>query len=155
MGASAAAERGSKNKTTGSLACLLPEGSELVPYMGRGWGYVQGPGQRAHLGVLPTLRWWCVQGACIVTAFAPNTVFASGSSKVTGGFFGLFVSFRSRICPKSHTVSLYFVAQGEVRPGASTEAQQQRVPDPSLSQGLGCWLLPGSAPHLTPARGGG
>ena len=60
--------------------------------------------------------------------FASNTVFASGSSEMAvADFFGLFVS----LCPEceltahahsyfwSHTVSLYFVAGGEVCPGTN------------------------------------
>ena len=58
------------------------------------------------------------------------------SSKVTVGFFGLFVSFCPEFAPatpvgsyfQSYTVSLYFVAQGEVCPSASTAAKGPRVP---------------------------
>ena len=53
------------------------------------------------------------------------------------GFFGLFVSFCPEFAPatpvgsyfQSYTVSLYFVAQGEVCPSASTAAKGPRVPD--------------------------
>ena len=58
------------------------------------------------------------------------------SSKVTVGFFGLFVSFCPEFAPVTHmgsyfqsyTVSSYFVAQREVCPSASTTAKGPRVP---------------------------
>ena len=66
-------------------------------------------------------------------------VLLQGSSKVAVGlfFFLHFVSFGSRIYPNCTcrqlylvpTVSLYFVDLGEVCPGASIEALQQKVPD--------------------------
>ena len=66
------------------------------------------------------------------------------SSKVTVGFFGLFVSFCPEFAPithvesyfQSYTVSSYFVAQGEVCPSASTAAKGPRVPHSNLSRSL-------------------
>ena len=80
--------------------------------------------------------------------------------KVLVGFFGFFVSFGSGICPKwaswhfqSHTVSLYFVARGQVCPGTSTAAEGPR--SQPVSKGRkesGCW---GWGEHLQTGRQGG
>lgn len=58
------------------------------------------------------------------------------SSEVTVGRLGPLVSFCPELAPATHvgsyfqsyTVSLYFVAQGEVCPNASTAAKGPRVP---------------------------
>ena len=58
----------------------------------------------------PSLRWCCVQGACSRPCFcSQHPVFALGSSKVAVGFFGLFVSFGSRICPTGACTQLFLV----------------------------------------------
>ena len=67
--------------------------------------------------------------------------FTHGSSKVQLGFLvssyllgqEFAPTMHVRNCFSSHTVSLYFVAQGVVCPGASIAAQQPRAPGPSLS----------------------
>ena len=46
---------------------------------------------------------------------------------------------------QSHTISLYFIAQGEVCPGAGIAALQQRIPGPSLSHLL---PKPGTSPEV-------
>ena len=94
-----------------------------------------------------------MQGACIVTAFAPNTLFLLQALQKSQVGFLVSVSFGPRICPKSHTVSLYFVAQGEVSPGASAVAPQQRVPDPSLS-GAGVLVTARQGSPLDPCSWG-
>ena len=69
-----------------------------------------------------------------------NDCFCSWLFKVEVEVFGSFHIFLSRICPNIHAVifspylrvSLYFVAQEEVCPCASSAALQERVPGPSL-----------------------
>ena len=100
--------------------------------------------------------WWrCVQGACAVPCFCSrHPVFAPGSSKVAvawvlGGFFGLFVSFGSRICPNCACTQLFLVPYSffvfcSLRRGVSRcnvcsivakgLRSQQKVSGPSLSQ---------------------
>ena len=84
--------------------------------------------------VCPLFWWGPVQEHAQYCFFAPNTqCFAPGSSDMALGFFGLCI-FQSRISPncadtvifQSRTLSLYFVAQGEVRPGASFAAKGPR-----------------------------
>ena len=79
----------------------------------------------------------CVQGSCAVPCFhCQHPVFAPGTSKVAVGFFGLLVSFASRMCPSCTcpglllvpAVSLCFIAGGEMCPAASTAA---RAPVPA------------------------
>ena len=47
----------------------------------------------------PSLCFVVCRGHTQYPAFAPNTLFAPGFSKVAVGFFGFFVSFGSRNCP--------------------------------------------------------
>ena len=62
-----AASLGGKSPEPRERGLTFKKGQRL-----RGWGCVQGSGQRGHLGVLPTLRWWCVQGHVQSPAFAPG-----------------------------------------------------------------------------------
>ena len=68
------------------------------------WGESRGMSRGQARGVIymvcQPLKWWCVQGTCIILFFCfRHPVFVPGSSKVAVGFFGLFVSLGSRICP--------------------------------------------------------
>ena len=69
-------------------------------------GCVQGSGWRDGLGGLPTPRWCCVHGTCTIVSQTP--VFAPSSSEVAVGFWGLFLSFGSRICPNYCMYALIF-----------------------------------------------
>ena len=101
--------------------------------------FIQGLGWRGGLDSLPTpLRYCCVQGACTVPYHC------SGFFKAAVGFFGLFVSFVQNLTQLQHacsyfssyTVSLHFVAGGEMCSGVSTAALRQGLPNPSLSHRL-------------------
>ena len=89
--------------------------------------------------VCQPLKWWCVQGACIILFFCfRHPVFVPGSSKVAVGFFGLFVSLGSRICPNcayTHSFlvpySFLYILLLEER-CVQVETLQQRVPGLSL-----------------------
>ena len=65
---------------------------------------------------------------------AQYPAFAPGSSEVTVGFFGLFVSLGPESAPTAHahgyfwspTISFYFIAGGEVCPGADSAVKDPR-----------------------------
>ena len=69
------------------------------------------------------------------------SAFTPGSSKVQMGFLVSLYLLGQEFAPpvhvhncfSSHTVSLHFVAQRVVCPGASIAVQQPRAPGPSLS----------------------
>ena len=119
---------GEGEQTTGTLACSLPEAGQACSLYG----------MKVGVGLEGRLRWFAHPlGGVVCRGHAQYAAFAPGSSKVAVGFFCLL----SRICPNCNTcsyfqsriISLYFVAPGEVCPGASVAALQQRVPGPSLS----------------------
>ena len=127
VGAPAAAG-GSEDKQVPLLARSLSGGGACSLY-----GVKVGVCPRGQAGgvaqvVCPPLRWWCVQGACAVPCLC-SRIFKSGSWV----FWSLCI-----FCPEfaptlhacsyfhSHTVSLYFVAGGEMCAGASTAAKGPR-----------------------------
>lgn len=73
-------------------------------------GGVYGWGQRSDLGVLPTPSGGAVSKVnAQYSAFAPNTVFAPGSSKGEVGFFDLSASFGSQICSNCTCTQVFLV----------------------------------------------
>ena len=90
--------------------------------------------------VCPPLRWCCMQGACPVPRFCfPFSAFVPGSSKVSVGFPGLFVSFAQnllQLCMHRVIFSpmLFLCILLLEERCVQMQALQQRVPGPSLSQ---------------------
>ena len=124
-------------KTSESFPCSLPkEGGRLVPYMGRGLGCVQGLAQRGYLGGLPT-SWVVLRAGGI-----HSTLFLFLALQKWWLGFVFFLSCYPEFAPSAHAcsyfqsliISLYFVAQGDVCPGASPVALQRKGSGPSLSQ---------------------
>ena len=109
-------------------AAAWSENRQQVPLLARSlrgeWdGWRAGSLHGVRVGVCPELGlegwlrcvahplWWCcVQGACAVPHIcSQHPVFAPGSSKVAVRFFGLFISFGSRIRPNCTCTQLFLV----------------------------------------------
>ena len=98
-------------QATVSLACSPPEGRQAYFLYGVRVGVC--PGVRAE-GWLRCFAHPLEGGVCRAhaqyPAFTPDMLFLlPGSSKLAVGFFGLFVSFRYRICPNCSCTQLFLV----------------------------------------------
>ena len=100
----------------------------------RGWaeGWLKRSAHRSLCGV-------ACRGACTVPYICfQHSIFAPGSSDMAVGFFFLFCLFGLEFAPtvhahsyfSSHIVSVCFVAQGELCPGASIAVLLRSVPGP-------------------------
>ena len=127
-------------KTSNRFPCTLSEqGASWFLIWGEGSGCVQGSGRRAGLRVLPTpLVVLCARGMRSTLLLLLTPFLLSALQKWLLGFLVFLYLFVHNLPQLQHAhsyfqsliVSLYFVAQGDICPGASMAALQQRVPGP-------------------------